>query len=63
MSDTYTTGDMVKILNVPLHRVRYFIHTRNVKPIKKLGPANVYDITALAQVKQALAEADARNGK
>jgi len=47
-----TSGQIARKLNVPLHRVTYFLRTRGIKPRAKAGPYYVYDDAAMKKIKE-----------
>lgn len=45
-----TVGEIARRLDQPLHRIRYLIDARGVKPVAKAGHAWVYDQDALQRL-------------
>ena len=47
VKNSLTIGEISRRLNLPVHRLDYYIRTRGVKPIERAGRFRVYDESVL----------------
>lgn len=55
-----TVGEIAARLGQPIHRVSYAIKSRGIRPAAKAGQLRVFSTECIAQVQDALDEADDR---
>lgn len=59
-----TPSIIASILNVPVHRVLYILHSRpHIQPAAKAGTTRLYDLQAVAMIRHELNAIDAKAGK
>jgi hypothetical protein len=56
----YSIGDLMLATGQPRHRVQYLLESRRIKPIDKIGGANVYDLAGFELLKEAIRAIDNR---
>ena len=52
MKNIYTTGEIAKMLNLPIYTVVHRIKTRKIEPAYKVGQARVFDEKAVEKIKE-----------
>jgi len=60
---SFTVGQIVAQLGVPLHRILYVIESRNIHPTHRMGPWRLYGPDELSRIKNGLDEIDARRAE
>lgn len=55
-----TVGRIARLLRQPVHRISYVISSRRIRESARAGRLRVFDLTAVAQIREALAAIDAQ---
>lgn len=53
--DIVSIGQIARALDVPIHRVRYAIQRRGIRPVCRVGMADAYDRGAIDVLRPVLA--------
>jgi hypothetical protein len=55
-----TTGEFARRLNVPIHRVKHAVRSRNIQPNSTAGKLRIFDVAAIDKVAAILLETDSK---
>ena len=54
MEQLYTVGDLAKQLGIEQHKVTYFINSRKIEPVARVGRYRCYNQQQLDDIREAM---------